>query len=376
MNDHSVIGTSPSGSPELAAIEDVVAAHPGISRAVGVLLAYEDDDGDAYELLVVYAVPAPGGPVPTEAEIRAHAGERQPGYAVPDVVVFLQDLPYTASGEVDRAALPPPRLLTGAGRAARTPQEELLCALFAAVLDVPGVGVDDDFFELGGHSLLATRLVSRVRSVMGLEVSVRDLFERPTVRALMEHGTRAAERTAPLVPAERSARVPASYSQQRMWFIEQLESTGSLYNVPLALRLSGRLDRVALERALADVVARHEALRTVYEESDGVLYQVIRDAADVIGTAVGLRVAAVPEAGLREALATEAARPFELGTQLPLRATLFEIGHEQHVLALVLHHIAVDGWSVGVVLRDVGVAYAARVAGRVPVWEVLPVQCA
>ncbi|MDT0347876.1 condensation domain-containing protein, partial [Streptomyces litchfieldiae] len=136
-------------------------------------------------------------------------------------------------------------------------------------------------------------------------------------------------------------------------------------------RLSGRLDRVALERALADVVARHEALRTVYEESDGVLYQVIRDRVEVALTSVP-----VPGADLAEAVRRAGVEPFDLAADVPWRVSLFEAGPEDHVLVWVLHHIAVDGWSVGVVLRDVGVAYAARVAGRVPVWEVLPVQCA
>ncbi|MFI7115839.1 amino acid adenylation domain-containing protein [Amycolatopsis sp. NPDC049868] len=355
----------PAQAAELRMIEECLAAHPNVATALA--LTVENDD--EYELLVAYVVPAGGGLPPTSQELTAHLDEGLPDFGAVDAVVLLTELPKTDSGEVDHAALPKPQLRG----VPRSPQEELLCELFAAVLDLPSVAVDEDFFDLGGHSLLATRLVSRIRSVLDVELVVRDVFERPTVRALADRLEVGGETRPALRRVPRGGRVPASFGQQRLWFIEQLDGSGAVYNMPVAWRLTGPLDRKALGAAVLDVVARHEALRTLYHNIDGELFQVIvEDSAPL----PELPVREVREEDLAATMSEVASLRFDLAVDLPIRPVLFELGTDSHVLMLVLHHIAADGWSAGVVLRDLSRAYTARLVGRAPVWELLPVQCA
>ncbi|WP_411107792.1 condensation domain-containing protein, partial [Streptomyces sp. cmx-4-9] len=251
-------------------------------------------------------------------------------------------------------------------------QEEILCGLFGEVLGVERVGVDDHFFELGGHSLLATRLVSRVRSALGVELEIRELFEHPTPSGL---ATRLATAGAPrgaLVAQERPEVVPLSFGQRSQWVLNRFEEGAAAYNVPFAVRLTGAVDRAALQAALTDLVERHEILRTVYPEQDGTPRQLVQDAREV--ALAGRRTT---EAELAGDLAAEAARGFDLQNDLPFRAALFEpAGSDETVLSLVFHHIAADGWSLAPLLRDLSVAYGARVRGGVPGWSPLPVQYA
>ncbi|WP_368861283.1 phosphopantetheine-binding protein, partial [Frankia sp. AgB32] len=195
--------------------------------------------------------------------LRKLLGGRLPDYMVPSVVVVLDELPVTDNGKVDRSALPKPQVSGGRGRSIHSPREDILCGIFAEILDVPSVGIGDDFFDLGGHSLLATRLVSRIRRVLDVDVEVRSIFESSTVaelaRALASGG-----RTRPaLVAGQRPAALPLSFAQRRLWLLNRLEDGGGLYHIPLTIRLLGDLDRVALRAALRDVVVRHESLRTV-----------------------------------------------------------------------------------------------------------------
>ncbi|MFD7306500.1 condensation domain-containing protein, partial [Streptomyces pharetrae] len=279
-----------------------------------------------------------------------------------------------------RRALPAPDYGSEgeSGRAPRTPREEILCGLFAEILGLESVSIDDDFFRLGGHSLLATRLVSRIRSSLGVEMAVRQLFDTPSVAGLsaaideVGGGHRAALTAA--VP--RPERVPLSYAQQRLWFLNQFEGPSATYNIPIALRLSGSLDREALRLALGDVVARHESLRTVFAEDAEGTYQVVRA---VDEARPGLAVVAVTRDEVEERLHEAARRGFDLSAEsgeLPLRATLFALGDDEHVLLLLLHHIVSDAWSRAPLARDLTAAYAARVAGGAPVWEPLGVQYA
>ncbi|MCQ8195582.1 condensation domain-containing protein, partial [Streptomyces rugosispiralis] len=325
--------------------------------------------------LVAYLVPAADGGVPSGAELRRHVGAQLPDYMVPSAFMTLDAFPLTPNGKLDRRALPAPDYGPGStgGRAPRSPREEILCGLFAEVLGLESVTIDDDFFGLGGHSLLATKLVSRIRSVLDVELAVRRVFEAPTVAELATVLDASAAARSPLRAVEpRPARLPLSLAQQRLWFLHQFEGPSATYNIPVALRLSGELDERALRLALGDVVARHESLRTVFAEDADGPYQVVRDA-----EAVGLAVVRTDETRLRTELLGAARHAFDLRSEGPLRVWLFELGDDAYVLLVVAHHIASDAWSMGPLARDLTSAYAARVgSGGAPGWEPLPVQYA
>ncbi|WP_409182808.1 amino acid adenylation domain-containing protein [Amycolatopsis sp. VS8301801F10] len=304
-------------------------------------------------------------------ELQAQLAELLPAYMVPSAIVVLDRLPLTPHGKVDRKALPAPEHLMGQEkRGPRTPVEEQLTRLYAEVLGVAETGIDDDFFALGGHSLLATALVSRIRSELNVELPLRDLFEARTVAALAGRLASAGQARAAFRKLDRPDPLPLSYAQQRMWFLNRLEGEHGGYTIPLAVRLSGELDRSALAAAVDDLTARHEILRTVFPDTDGVPFQRVLDAG------APLRLAPLPE-DLAATLAGEVARGFDLSADLPLRSKLF--GPDQngdHVLLLVLHHIAGDAWSVDVLARDLATAYEARRSGKSPQWTELPAQYA
>ncbi|MFD5462148.1 amino acid adenylation domain-containing protein, partial [Kitasatospora sp. NPDC127059] len=282
-------------------------------------------------------------------------------------------LPVTPNGKVDRRALPAPDYTgTPEGRAPRTAAERTLCALFADTLGVPTVSIDDGFFDLGGHSLLATKLVSRIRTALGVELPIRTLFDHPTVAALAEAMPASGAVRPALRPADRPALVPLSPAQQRLWFIDQFEGPSALYNTPFVARLTGAIDTAALAGALNDVVARHEVLRTTFPATDGRPHQLIAERAQLI-----LRARTVAdEEELHAALSEATGEVFRLAEDQPVRVSLFSLDGERHVLLLLLHHIASDGWSVTPLLRDLATAYRARTAGVAPQWEPLPVQYA
>src|SRR4029077_17418786 len=257
---------------------------------------------------------------------------------------------------------------------ARSPQEESLCALFTEVLGVPRVGIEDNFFELGGHSLLATRLVSRLRTALGLEFAIRSLFEAPTVAELAQRLNQA-QTAKPLLRAlPRPAEIPLSFAQRRLWFLDRLEGASPTYHIPVAVRLSGDpLDAAALEAALGDLVERHQSLRTIFPETQGVPRQLILEGAMAQPK---LAVHSIGEADLGQALSSAAQQSFDLSAQIPLRAELFVLSQSEQVLLLVLHHIAADGWSLVPLGRDLARAYAARLQGAEPQWPALPIQYA
>ncbi|MGB3438125.1 MAG: amino acid adenylation domain-containing protein [Actinophytocola sp.] len=333
---------------EPAEIQAALTAHPAVRQAA--VTVWEPRPGD--RRLVAYAV------TDTGTDLRAYAAERLPEHLVPSVVVALDALPLTPTGKLDRAALPEPVLATGSGGEARTEREAVLCGLFSELLGVPEIGVDDDFLALGGHSLLVATLISRVRATLGVELRIADVFATrtpATIAALT--GSAATARPAP-TSGPRPERVPLSSAQARIWFSDQVEG-GATYTIPITVRFGGDLNRDALRTALGDVVARHEALRTVFPVVDGTPVQQVVDAA--------------PSWTEHDTanLETLASVPFDLATEPPLRAHL--VGN---TLLLVLHHIAGDGWSTTPLLRDLATAYRARSGGHAPGWPVLPVQYA
>ncbi|WP_190110058.1 non-ribosomal peptide synthetase, partial [Streptomyces cinnamoneus] len=354
---------------ELGEIEDALSAHGSIAQAV--VVVHEDQAGD--KRLIAYTVPAEGGTVDPETA-RGHLAGRLPEYMVPAAFVTLDELPLTSHGKLDRKALPAPDFSRDAGgRAPRNENEEILCGLFADVLGLDSIGIDDSFFNLGGHSLSATRLVSRIRAELKVELSVRSLFQSPTVAGIAALITSADRARKPLSAMERPAEIPLSPAQMRLWFLNRLESAGGNYNLPTALRLDGTLNVAALELALADVVARHESLRTVFPDTDGLPRQEILPVTDGLLT---LHTSTVTEEQLAQDLALATATRFDLATEIPIRAHLFRLGEDAHVLLVTLHHIAGDGWSMGPLARDLSRSYAARCAGAAPQWEALPVQYA
>ncbi|MGA4837708.1 amino acid adenylation domain-containing protein [Streptomyces sp. G45] len=357
---------------ELGEVQAALSEHPDVARAVAV-----SDERDGDRRLIGYVVPEPGTTAPSSRELRAFVAERLPAPMVPSLVVPLTAIPLNANGKVDRRALPvPDRTGTGTGRAPRTAREETLCALFAEVLGVDSVGVDDGFLDLGGHSLLVTRLVNRIRAVLGVDVPIGAVFEAPTVAGLAEY---VATRSAPARPAlrrvgVRPGRVPLSFAQQRLWFLYGYEGPSATYNLVYTLELGGRLEVSALAAAVRDVVVRHESLRTLYvADGRGVAAQVV-----VAGGEVGLEVPVrevAPDA-VAAAVAEEAAYRFDLSAELPVRARLLRRGPEDHVLVLLIHHIAADGESMRPLARDLTAAYTARLDGEPPQWGELPVQYA
>jgi amino acid adenylation domain-containing protein len=317
---------------------------------------------------------AAAGVTALPAVLREHLAQSLPEYMVPSAIVPIPSVPLTANGKLDRAALPVPEYAAARrGRLPTTPEEESLCDIFAAVLGLERVGVDESFFAIGGHSLLATRVVSRIRAAHGIEIPIRTVFEAPTVAELAIHLTDRSAARPPLRPQRRPDRLPVSFAQQRLWFIHRFEGPSATYIIPLSMRLRGKLDGDALRRAVHDVVARHESLRTVFYEVDGTPYQRVLPADDIT---VPWREQEVDPANLHEALHAEARRPFDLGTEIPVRAALFRICEHDAVLLLPLHHIAADGWSLGPLAEDLTAAYTARCEGQRPRWAPLPVQYA
>ncbi len=363
---------------ELGEIEAALAENAAVEAAVVVSRA---DGGEPR--LVAYVVPASSEL--DALELREQLGRRLPQHMVPAVFVELAALPLTRNGKIDRTALPAPEpaVPRPAGAALRTPVEELLAGIWEEVLRVERVRAEDDFFALGGHSLLATRVTSRVRDSFGVELPLQALFEQPTLAGLAARiaaALQAGERLElpPILPIPRDRELPLSFAQQRLWFLHQWEPHNPAYNVPTALRLQGDLEAPVLARVLTEVVRRHEVLRTSFAAGDGAPVQRIHPAAGIPLPLVDL--AGLPEP-VREPEAYRLARdearlPFDLERAPFLRATLLRLGARDHLALSTMHHIASDGWSSGVLAREVGLLYQAFSAGRPSPLPELPIQYA
>jgi amino acid adenylation domain-containing protein/non-ribosomal peptide synthase protein (TIGR01720 family) len=363
---------------ELGEIESVLDTHPGVDQAV--VIAREDEPG--LKRLVAYIVSADGTAEP--AELRTHADAVLPKYMVPSAFVTVDSLPLNANGKLDVRALPAPERdpATAAGYIApRTDTERAVAEIWAEVLGAQRVGIDDNFFDLGGDSILSIRVISRLRAVLGVDVSARALFSHPTVAGLAEVITPAIDQTSsevaiPVVP--RDGGLPLSFAQQRLWFLNEFEPDSTEYVTPLAVRLRGDLDIGALSRAMTALVGRHESLRTTFEAVDGRGVQLVHPPQQV--SVPLLDLTGLPDqerrAELDQVLAQEGQRPFDLSAGPLLRPRLIRVGPQEHVLALTMHHIVTDGWSAGVIMSDLGELYRAERDGTALDLPALPVQYA
>nr|WP_280480151.1 non-ribosomal peptide synthetase [Nocardia cyriacigeorgica] len=369
---------------ELGEIESALLALPEVAQTA-VVAKSEPRTGDR---LVAYLVPTAGVAAHVDevglerrrggldvAQVKSALTAALPSYMVPAAFVVLDALPLNVNGKLDRKALPEPEFEVQEFRAPSTPVEEIVAGVFAEVLGVERVGADDDFFALGGNSLLATQVAARLGAALDARVPVRTLFEASTVSGLavkVEQHAGAGGRKA-LVAGPRPEQVPLSLAQQRMWFLNQFDTASAVNNIPVAVRLSGDLDVAALQLAVADVVGRHETLRTVYPEQGGAAHQVILPADQAVPD---LTPVAVSAGELRERIVEVISAGFDVTVEVPLRAKLFQVDSADYVLVFVAHHISADGWSMGPLTRDVMVAYASRANGVEPGWAPLPVQYA
>ncbi len=377
---------------ELGEIEAVIGADPRVGHCVATVV----DDPQVGPLLAAYVVPAGGTREIDLDELRARAQEALPAYMVPTAFAVIPEIPLTTSGKLDKRALPTPDALRErAFRLPVTPTERRMCAIYSHLFGKERVGLDDSFFELGGHSLLAARLVAQIRAQFGIDLTVRAVFDRPTPAGLAEQlvtyfreefeieldeldlDESDEMEAAPqdgrpdLVAAERPERLPLSSSQLSMWFECQMEGVTDIGNMWLALRFDGPLQTPALIAALNDVVARHEALRTNIAIHEGAPYQIVHPSREL---AVPI-LRSSPE-GLSDTLAELRHHIFGLETESLIRPAIIELSAQEHVLALVVHHIVVDHASFTVIVDDLIAAYRARLEGQAPQWDPQPVQYA
>ena len=365
---------------ELGEVQAVLEQAPGVAQAA--VLVHADTPATAQ--LVGYVVPH--SPDLSEATLRSWLDQQLPAYMVPSVLLLLPAFPRTPNGKLDRAALPAPNAMLPASTAAAppaTPTEELVAATWSSVLGQSIIDRQANFFAYGGHSLLATRVTARLQTALNRSVPVRLMFEAPTLAAFaarLDVLTAPTETSllSPLVAAPRPQHLPLSFAQERMWFLEQMASGSAVYHVPLALPIPGTPSPQALAYALSLLVARHESLRTTFPSNDGMPYQFIHPSAPVVLPLIDLRsLPTAQTATVQRALASATAQqPFDLAQQLPFRALLVWLSEQTSVLLLTLHHICVDGWSLGILLREFQVISHALAAGQQPSLPPLPIQYA
>ncbi|MBW4594951.1 MAG: amino acid adenylation domain-containing protein [Brasilonema angustatum HA4187-MV1] len=366
---------------ELGEIEAVLNQHPLVQTSC--VIIREDTTGD--KRLVGYVVPY-SEEIPATHELRQFLTNKLPLYMVPQVFVMLSSLPLTPNRKVDRRALPAPDLHSEQIDnyvAPRTPTEEMLAQIWAQVLKIEFVGIHDNFFELGGHSLLATQLVSRIRNIFKVELPLRSIFAAATVAALGDQIGRSQPQNLeltvpPILPRAKNAELSLSFAQQRLWFLEQLQPNGALYNIPVALRIVGTLHSTALEQSLKEIIHRHEALRTNFIAVDGQATQVIQTQTNWQVSVVELQHLPTSEQEIttQQLAQQQVIQPFELATQALVRARLVVLSETEHILLVCMHHIVSDDWSMGVFVRELAALYNAYSQGQLSPLSPLPIQYA
>lgn len=367
---------------ELGEIETALKTHDRISEAVVVLRQLKDQKEDDKHLVAYLAA---AGEAPPPAELRSYLRSKLPEFMVPSLFVTLERMPLTASGKINRQALPEPDRAGSLEQfiAPRTQTEEMLANIWAAELKLDAVGINDDFFTLGGHSLLLARIGARIGETFKINLSLRTLFEAATVAELAEQveqarRSHAAETEPPLVPVPANSEPSLSFAQERLWFFDQLEPGSAAYNIPRALRLHGSLDRAALEESLRALCQRHDVLRSTFHSIQGkpVLKVSTTATADISWLDLSAFEVAEREARATAAIQHEIGKPFDLSLGPLLRLAVVKLSDVEHVLVLTMHHIVSDGWSIGIALSELVDGYNAFVTGEVSARPQLPIQYA
>ncbi|HEY0603423.1 MAG TPA: amino acid adenylation domain-containing protein, partial [Herpetosiphonaceae bacterium] len=365
---------------ELGEIEAALAQHPAIQDVA--VSTWQGKRGDTQ--IVAYIVPAAQADL-TSQQIRDFLKSRLPAHMIPAALIALDALPLTPNGKIDRRALPAPdaseSIIADEFVAPSTPTEQLLAAIWSEVLQHEPIGVHDDFFALGGHSLLATQVISRLRTALQIELPLRILFEQPTIAgcaAEIEQRQQQGERVASIVPVPRDGPLPLSFSQQRLWFLDQFDQGTPAYNMVNSVRLRGELHVPALRQALDEIVRRHESLRTIFALQDGQAVQLILPPTGATFRRIDLREHAPAERldQARWIVAAETQHAFDLAAGPLFRATLIQLEPQSHILCLNVHHIVSDGWSESIFLRELAAIYHAFRAGESSPLPALPIQYA
>ncbi len=368
---------------EPAEIEAILTQYPQIKQAV--VIARENENGD--RRLAAYLVLKKTSETLNFGELNNFLRDNLPDYMLPSSFTILEALPLTLNGKVDRQALPAPEELSqqikGAITAPRTPVEEVLAAIWMKILAVKQVGIEENFFELGGHSLLATQVISQIREVFQVELPLRSLFESPTVAELAQRVETALKKGQKVaaVPIEKTTRddyLPLSFAQQRLWFFNQLEPNSPVYNLSRSVRLQGELKVAALEKSFNEIIRRHEVLRTVFQSQDGKPVQVILPEVTIKLPVVDLRNCSPEQqaAEIQHYAKTQAQYSFDLTTAPLLNVLLLQLKEQEYILLFTIHHIVADGWSTGVIIRELAAFYESFSTGKPCELPSLPIQYA
>ncbi|MGV2831536.1 amino acid adenylation domain-containing protein, partial [Myxosarcina sp. GI1(2024)] len=363
---------------ELGEIEAAITRHPAVRETVVIV---REDLANSQQI-VAYVV-AQQEQTLTISDLRKLLESKLPSYMVPAAFVTLETLPLTPNGKVDRKALPAPSILRTEADfvPASTPIENLLAGIWAEILNLEKVGINHNFFELGGHSLIATRVISQIRQVFETELPLRSLFERPTIAGLAQEIEQAIKsdsgiKVTKIEPISRTEKLPLSFAQQRLWFLAQLEPDSPFYNRPAAVRLQGQLNLNALEQSFNRIVARHETLRTSFQTTEGEARAVIDSVETFTIPLIDLSSLAASEkpTQIQQQIETEARHPFDISSERLIRIKFLRLEAQEHIVLLSMHHIISDGWSIGVLVRELASLYRAFSQGQPSPLSELPIQ--